>query len=119
MVRVYILSNNDLFGEGVMNLLRLESEVEIVGQGAECDNTFEEIKRLQPEAVIVESNDLVQDSISIVTRILKIETTVKVVGLDLKENKLHLYYGERREVKGIKDLVDAIKTELSTRYQTV
>ncbi|MBI5034146.1 MAG: response regulator transcription factor [Chloroflexi bacterium] len=113
MVRVYLLSNNDLFGQGVMNLLRLESEIEIVGRGAELDKAFEEIRQLLPEAVIVESNDLIQDSVLIVTRLLKTETPVKVIGLDLKENRFHLYHREQREARGIEDLVDALKTELS------
>ena len=119
MVRVYILTNNDLFGEGVLNLLRLEPGVEIVGQGAVCGNAFEEIKRLLPEAVIVESNYLLQDSMSIVTHILDIESPVKVICLDLKENRFHLYRGEQREVRGVEDLVDAIKTELSPSHHTV
>jgi DNA-binding NarL/FixJ family response regulator len=116
MLQIYILSNNDLFGEGVVNLLRLESDVEIVGQGVESDEAFEDIKRLQPEAVIVESNDLIQDSMSIVTRILKAEMPVKVISLNLKENKFRFHHGEQREVRGIEDIVDAIKPELSPSH---
>jgi chemotaxis response regulator CheB len=119
MARVYLLSNNDLFGQGVMSLLRLEPELEIVGQGAEVDRAIEEIKRLTPDAVIVESDDLIQDSLPIVARILKTETPVRVIGLDLKQNKFHFYTGEQREARGVEDLVEAIQTELSTGYHDV
>ncbi len=117
MFRVYILSNYDLFGQGVMNLLRLEPEIEIVGQGAVFERALEEIKRLLPEAVIVESNDLIQDSLSNITHILETETPVKVICLNLQENKLHLYRGEQREARDVKDLVDAIKCQASASRQ--
>lgn len=111
MVRVYILSDKDLFGQGVMRLLKSESEIEIVGKGAEADEAIEDIERLKPDAVIVESNNLVQDSVSTVTRILRTNTTMKVVCLNLKDNKLHVFLGEQREARGVEDLVAAINRE--------
>ena len=119
MVRVYILSDNDLFGQGVMRLLKSESEIEIIGKGAETDRAIEDIERLRPDAVIVESNNLVQDSVSTVARILGTSTVMKVVCLNLKDNKLHVFLEEQREARGIEDLVDAINHETATSHRLV
>ena len=119
MVRVYILSDKDLFGQGVMRLLKSESEIEIVGKGAEADQAIEDIERLRPDTVIVESNNLAQDSISTVARILRTNATLKVVCLNLKDNKLHVFHGEQREARCVEDLVDAINHEAATRRRLV
>ena len=119
MVRVYILSHNDLFGQGVTNLLRCESDIEIVGQGDDIEQANAEVQRLTPDAVIVESDDLLPDSAWIVTHLLKTDLPVKVICMNLEENKLQLYCGEQREARGVEDLVEAIKTELSPSHPKV
>lgn len=119
MVRVYILSDKDLFGQGVMRLLKGESTIEIVGKGAEPDQAIEDIERLRPDAVIVESSDFVQDSVSTAARILRTSATMKVVCLNLKDNKLHVFHGEQREARGVEDLVDAINHETATSHRLV
>jgi DNA-binding NarL/FixJ family response regulator len=117
MVRVYILSDKDLFGQGVMRLLKSEREIEIIGKGAETDQAIKDIERLAPDAVIVESRDLIQDSVSTVARILGTSTTMKVVCLSLNDNKFHVYQGEQREARGVEDLVDAINSEVSSSHR--
>ena len=119
MARVFILSKYPLFGRGVESLLRQETELEIVGQETDADQAIERITELHPDVVIVDSSDPACDPIATITRILKTETPVKVIGLDLKENKIHLYHGEQREARGVEDLVAAIKTELSTSHYNV
>jgi two-component system, NarL family, response regulator LiaR len=119
MVRVYILSDKDLFGQGVMRLLKSESAIDIVGKGAETDQAIEDIERLRPDAVIVESNNLVQDTVSTVARILRTSTTMKVVCLNLQDNKLHVFHGEQREARGVEDLVDAINLETAASHRLV
>jgi chemotaxis response regulator CheB len=113
VLRVFILSTNRLLGQGVVSLLQHESEVEIVGQESDVDLAIERIKHLLPDAVLVASTEFVADSASVITRVLDTAVSTNVIGLNLTENKLHLYYEEQREARGIQDLVDAMRKSKS------
>jgi AmiR/NasT family two-component response regulator len=109
MKRIFILSSHPLFGQGVENLLRQESRLEIVGREADVDNAIRRIKKLQPDVVIVDSSDPASDPTSAVMRILREGVGTKVIGLNLQDNTICIYRGEQRVVKEVKDLVEAIE----------
>ncbi len=119
MVRVFLLSGRTLFGQGIASLLRREAGLEIVGQEMDADKAIERITELRPDAVITDNSDPACDLPMTVTRILTSETPMLVIGLDLMENKIHLYRGEQREARGVEDLVVAIKTELCTHDHSI
>lgn len=108
MLRVYLLSQNDLFGLGVICLLR-QAEVEIVGQEADLDRAIGCIKQLRPDAVIVETSAHILDAASVMTRILKTGTVTTVIELNQKENVLCLYRAEQRQARDVDDILKAIR----------
>jgi DNA-binding NarL/FixJ family response regulator len=93
MVRVFIFSSHPLFGQGVERLLCQETGLDIVGWETDVDKAFERIKKPTPA----------------VMRILREGLGIKLVGLNLKDNTLCIYWGEQRVVKSIEDLVKAIE----------
>jgi len=109
MQRVIILVGHRLFGPGVETLLREEEGLEIVGRETDANRAVERIRELQPDVAIVDSADPACDSGSIVMRILREGPRTSVIGVNLEENTLSVYHGERRAVTGVRDLVEAIQ----------
>jgi len=112
MKRIFMLSSHPLFSQGVESLLRQETGLEIVGRETNVDKASERIKELRPDVVILDSADLC-DPMPVVMRILREGVGTKVIGLNLKDNTMHVYRGEQRVVKQVEDLVEVIKTEAS------
>jgi DNA-binding NarL/FixJ family response regulator len=119
MARIFILLKLPLFCEGVERMLRKHTEFEIVGRETDTDIAVKRIAELQPDIVLIDNGDPAVDLIATVTRVMKIEPPVKVIGLDQKLNKLHLYHREEREAYTIENLVDAINSQLPTSVQSV
>ena len=109
MKRVFMLSTHPLFSRGVESLLRQETGREIVGWETDVDKAIERIKELRPDVVILESSDPAGEPTPAVMRILREGLGIKLVGLNLKDNTLCIYCCERRAVKSIEDLVEAIE----------
>lgn len=108
MKRIFMLSSHPLFSQGVESLLRRETRLEIVGRETDVDKAIERIKALRPDVVVLDSADL-RDPLPVVMRILREGVGTKVIGLNLKDNTMHVYRGEQRVVKQVEDLVEAIE----------
>jgi DNA-binding NarL/FixJ family response regulator len=108
-VRVFLLSDQSLFRQGVENLLRRETGLEIVGCEADIGQALECVKELLPDVVIVNDADVSCDPTSAAWRILKEGVVPKIIGLNLQDNMMCIYRGEQREVKKVEDLVRAIE----------
>ena len=109
MKRVFILSSHPLFSQGVENLLRRESGLEIVGRETDVDKAVERIKELQPDVVILDCAEPRCDPTLAVMRILREGLETKVIGLNLQDNTMYIYRGEQRVVQEVKDLIEAIE----------
>ncbi len=112
MKRIFMLSSHPLFSQGVESLLRRETGLEIVGRETDVDKAIERIKELRPDVVVLDSADL-RDPMPVVMRIFREGVGTKVIGLNLKDNTMHVYRGEQRVVKEVQDLVEAIEAEAS------
>lgn len=109
MKRVFFLSSQSLFGQGLESLLRREEGVDIVGREADIDLAIERIKALRPDVVIVDCTDPSCGPTSAVARLLKEGMGTRVVGVNLGNNSLCIYHGEERLVTDVGDLVKAIE----------
>jgi DNA-binding NarL/FixJ family response regulator len=107
--RVIMLFSHPLFGQGVETLLRRESGVEIVGRESDANRLLQRVKELRPDVVIVDGADPVCDPLPLVMRILTEVGGTRVIGLNLKDNSMFVYQGERRMVKAVHDLMQAIE----------
>jgi DNA-binding NarL/FixJ family response regulator len=109
MKRVFLLSNQSLFGEGIQSLLCREAGLEIIGRESDVDRAIECIQALKPDVVVVDSADPYVDVKQVAMRILGEGSKIKVIGLNLGDNAICIYRGERRAIKEVEDLVEAIK----------
>ncbi len=111
MKRIFLLSSHPLFGQGVESLLRRETELDIVGRESDIDRAIARIKKLRPDAVIVDSNDSIPDPALVVMRFLREGLETMVIGVNLWDNVVCVYRGQQGVIKEVRDLVQAIHGE--------
>jgi DNA-binding NarL/FixJ family response regulator len=111
MERVFIFSNRSLFTQGVDSLLEREPGLEVVGWETDPDEAIRRIRKVQPDVVILASEDATLWPSADAIRLLRegLGTKIKIIGLNLQDNTLCIYHGEQREVKEVGDLVRAIE----------
>ncbi len=104
--RIFVISNHLMFGHGIGSLLREEAELEVVGQESNLNRAIEQIGALQPDVVILDSDDPEPDLE--VAHILRVRPGVKVISLSLDNNTLCVYQASQRTTRGVDDLLAAI-----------
>lgn len=100
-----------MFGHGLKSLLGQETECNVIGQAGEVDQAIEQIRDSQPDVVIVDSDTPSEKATYAVLDILKQNSEMKVIGLNLQNNKLYVYSAMEWVVTGVEDLLDAITAD--------
>jgi len=108
MKRVYILSNHPLFGKCIETLLGKEAPIQIVGHQKDPDLAMEHIRALQPDVVIVDSNESEANRGKIIVQVMKEGLKTRVVGLSLRDNSALVCHGEQKTVEALDDFVGMI-----------
>ena len=106
--RVFILSRRSLFQQGIETLLSEQTELEIVGQESEPTAAVECIQTFNPDVIILNLDDPEPDLSSPVLCVLRDKSSIRIVGLSLKENKICVFKGEDKRVHQLDDLFNAI-----------
>jgi DNA-binding NarL/FixJ family response regulator len=112
MIEVFIISNHLMFGRGLESLLRQEAKLVIVGQETGINEAVEQLKELQPDVVILDSDDPPANLTPQLMNVLRASPGVKVIGLSLQTNNLYTYQAKQWIVKGVADLMEAIEDDL-------
>jgi hypothetical protein len=108
--RVFILTGHPLFAESVETLLRGQPGLEIIGAGEISPETFSEIRDIAPDVVVVGASG--EEKEVLVSRLFREMPGIKVVGLNLDDNRIHIYYQQTKVGRQVEDLVDAIRQPL-------
>jgi DNA-binding NarL/FixJ family response regulator len=106
--RVFVLSRQSLFHQGIETLLTEEAGIEIVGQDTLPCDAVNAILTSKPDVVILNLDDPEPDLISPVLCVLRGEGNIRVIGMSLKNNNLSVFQGENKEIKNLEDLFNAI-----------
>jgi DNA-binding NarL/FixJ family response regulator len=93
-----------MFSHGLESLLRQETNFDIVGQEKDIDLAIEQIKKLQPDVVILDNDNAVPQ----VTPILHASPGVKVISLSLQNNDLYVYQAKQWVARETEDLLEAL-----------
>ncbi|MBN1992103.1 MAG: response regulator transcription factor [Anaerolineae bacterium] len=112
MTSVFIISDHAIFGQGLENLLREETVVDIAGQATGVTQGIEQIKGLQPDIVIIDTNGPPNDSAATIMRILMEMPNVKVISLSLHHNKFYIFRALLGIVTSPRDLVKAVEQDV-------
>jgi DNA-binding NarL/FixJ family response regulator len=108
MKQIFIISKHAMFSHGLESLLRKEGDFQIVAREEDISGAIEQIEALQPDVVILDSDDVLTDTLPHFQRILVTTPTLKIVGLSLQNNDVHVYQIDRWVVQAVGDLVEAI-----------
>lgn len=108
MVRVLMVSADELFGRGVEAVMRREPELEVVGYEADVESAVEFIHRLRPEAVVmVRPSHSAPDAWRWVARLLE-EGVRRVIILSSRDNTMYIRGRHERIPRRPEDLMKAI-----------
>ncbi|HEC34823.1 MAG TPA: hypothetical protein ENI37_08970, partial [Chloroflexi bacterium] len=108
--RVFILTGHPLFTESVETLLQGQPGLEVVGAGGVIPETFSRIQDTAPDVVVVGASGEEQEVL--VSRLFRQAPGIKVVGLNLDDNRIRIYYQQVKVGRQVEDLVDAIRQPL-------
>jgi DNA-binding NarL/FixJ family response regulator len=104
MKSIFIISQYPMFGQGLKSLLQQQADLDIVGWETDLDEAIKQIKELQPEIVLLESDR----SFPGVSPILQASPDSKVINLNLHSTRLYLYQARQWTAKSLEDLMQVI-----------
>ena len=105
MTRILLVSRQSLFSSGLQSMLSHQAQIEIVGQETDAACALERVRELRPDVVIVDSTSPGVDAPELALAIFRAGMRVRVIGLGLEDNAIHIYHKERRIAHGVEDLM--------------
>jgi hypothetical protein len=108
--RVYILTAHPLFAESVETLLREQAGLDVLGVADDTPEAFAQAIEAAPDVVVVVASGGQQDRL--VSRLFQDLPGIKVVGLNLDDNRIRIYYQQLKVGREVEDLVEAIRQPL-------
>jgi DNA-binding NarL/FixJ family response regulator len=106
--RIFMLSSQCLFSQGVESLLRGQRGVEIVGRETDATKAVELIRQLKPDVIVIDGKDLASAPFSIVACLLKEEEGIRIIAMNLENETIRVYRGDQRNALTVDDLIAAI-----------
>ena len=108
--RIFILTGHPLFAESVETLLRGQPGLNVVGVEDASPQVFSRVSELGPDVVLVVASGKEQERL--VSQLFAEMTDIKVVGLNLDDNRIRIYYQQLKVGRQVEDLVEAIRQPL-------
>ena len=110
--RVYLIGANRLVCEAVNALLHREG-IELVGMETDSDAALAQVRALEPDVVLIESDGKSDTSVlSALTRLAYQKDKLLLIRISLTDKELHIYHQEQRRLINMQDLVGAIRAPL-------
>jgi hypothetical protein len=109
MISVFIISSHLMFSLGLEKLLSQEKSLRVLGNETNIERAIEQIKKYQPDVVIVYRDDTHHNSKSLIIEILKANPNTKVIDLNLENNIFFVYQVTQWVTTDLADLIKAIK----------
>lgn len=107
-MRVLLIGNQSLFGQGLKNLLAQEG-LELIDHVAEAEGVEDQVRSLQPDVAIVVCGAGQQEPSPALMRCLAGGLVQKVISVSLEDNTLFVYNGCQCVVKTIDDFFAEIR----------
>jgi hypothetical protein len=104
--RVFILTSQPLFAQGVQSLLSGQPGIHVVGVATVGPDTFAQVQAAAPDVVIIEATG--EEQGRLVAQVLESIPAAKVIGLSLEDNRIHIYYQQMKQGRRVEDLLEAI-----------
>ncbi len=98
-MRILVISDKSIFGEGLCALLAQSGDLEVIGQVAEAckGRVAARIEQLRPDVLVIDCPDEESDPAPDLMRCLKNGWVRKIVMVNRKNNTMYVFTGERRD----------------------
>jgi DNA-binding NarL/FixJ family response regulator len=112
-IKVFILYDDPLFGLGLERLLRHERGIEVTGVAPRSHDGLERLRAHGPDVIDVIMVEGSEPSLGPSPwEVLKERPAVRVINLELEENRVTVYTTRRILGGGVEDLVKAVTSGL-------
>ncbi|MGE5303418.1 MAG: hypothetical protein ACM3TN_08830, partial [Alphaproteobacteria bacterium] len=91
MWTAFILYNHSLFAHGLEKLLQRQDGVTVTGVEKTGREALDHIKRLNPDVIIVEAEQMGSEPEKLLSRFLREQHQARMVRLNLQDNTAFLY----------------------------
>lgn len=108
MVRVLLISNHSIFGQGLKSLLAQE-DLDLVAHLGEAEDIVPHVESLRPDVVVLATGSERQDPSPALMHCLSDGLVKKIVTVSLEDNALCVYNGHQSMVETIDDLLAEVR----------
>ncbi len=108
-MRVLLVAEPSMVGEGIEGLLRQEPGLEIVGRVTDPDQVVRYMQDDPPDVVILTDGEVATDIGAELLRMVREGFHMRIVEIHVATNTLGIYCGEQESMREVGDLVDALK----------
>jgi chemotaxis response regulator CheB len=95
-VRVLVVSEQPLFGQGIEAWLRQQRGLDIIGWEAETGKVIENIQQLQPDVIVLDTSTFAKDPTTALLQLLSSTCEGAIIGVDLRDNSISIFGGEQQ-----------------------
>lgn len=89
-IKIFIVDDHDLFKEGIKLLLRNEKELEVTGDASNGEDLLNQIKKNQPDVILMDINMPVMNGIEATKKVLSSYPNVKILALTMFEEGAYI-----------------------------
>ena len=115
MKRVFVISQQTLFGRGIESLLQEIPDIEIIGCKSDLVGAVAQLHEQSPDVVILYGHFPHEDLTPAMQWVLS-NDNARIIRLNPESNSLGMYFTERRTITELDDLIEAITGSLSTDH---
>lgn len=108
-MRVLLVSGHPPFTQGMGEWLRQQLEVHIVGHETDMEKAAQCIAHLQPDVILLEMEQDARDPSSALMRFLRDGLDTQIIGVNLQDNCISLYYKGHCVMQKVGDLLQVIQ----------
>ena len=91
IIKILVVDDHILYREGLRSVLANQSDVEIIGEAVNIDETISKIKVLKPDIILLDISQPVVRGIDHITRIKKKHPEIKILVLTLQESEVFFF----------------------------
>jgi len=107
--RIFVVLSMRMLAAGIESLLSQYDDLELVGTEADLGRAIGSIRSVQPTVIIVDSNVLSPVGEITIDELLRASPEVRVIALNLDENRLDVYNRHQVSAMEVDDLICAIR----------
>lgn len=116
-IRLFVIAENLMFGQGLKSLLSQDPRFEIVGEARTVVQATQPIRALLPDVIILGNSSKPAEAANDEIRLLEIEPQARLISLSLQNNLLFIYHATHKMINNVKDLIDALASDPASSGQ--